>query len=90
MLGHFALAGLGERLAERVLVAARHERLDEALLVGFAGTEIMRRLIGVAQLPLVYGTDTKRRLLDLSRSLVLSPSQGLSCWQSAVGSSSLS
>ena len=80
MLAHFALARTGVAPADRVLAAARDEGLDERLLFGLAGTEIMRRLIGVAQLPLPYGLDEKRRLLDLSRSMVLSPERGLSCW----------
>ena len=41
----------------------------------FAGAEIMRRLIGIAQLPLAAGLDDKRRLLDLSRRLVLHPGE---------------
>lgn len=42
-----------------------------AEVLAFAGVEIMRRLIGVAQLPVRYGIEEKRRLLDLSRKLVL-------------------
>ena len=38
---------------------------------GFAGVEIMRRLIGVAQLPLDVPISKKRELLDLSYHLVL-------------------
>jgi len=34
----------------------------------------------VAQLPLPYGIDAKRHLLDLSRSLVLTPERRLTCW----------
>jgi hypothetical protein len=35
----------------------------------------------VAQLPLAYGLDVKRHLLDLSRSLVLTPERGVTaCW----------
>jgi 5-methylthioribose kinase len=45
--------------------------LDRTLVKGFAGTEIMRRLIGVAQLPVRFDIDEKRRLLELSRTLVL-------------------
>jgi hypothetical protein len=37
---------------------------------GFAGAEIMRRLIGVAQLPLEAGLGEKRTLLALSKRLV--------------------
>ncbi|MGH9319837.1 MAG: phosphotransferase [Vicinamibacteria bacterium] len=36
----------------------------------FAGVEIMRRLIGVAQLPLPLGLDERLELLDLSKRLV--------------------
>lgn len=41
----------------------------------FAGAEIMRRLIGIAQLPLTSNLEEKRRLLDLSRRLVLNPDE---------------
>jgi len=80
MLGHLALAGEERVLAEVVLAAAIAEGLDETLVLGFAGTEIMRRLIGVAQLPLFCGIDGKRRMLDLSRRLVLSPERRLASW----------
>lgn len=72
MLGHLALARVPVALARRVTAAAREQGLDGALVRGFAGAEVMRRLIGVAQLPLPYGLDEKRRLLELSRALVLS------------------
>jgi 5-methylthioribose kinase len=39
-----------------------------------AGVEIMRRLIGVAQLPVALDLEGKRRLLGTSRRLVLEPS----------------
>ncbi len=80
MLGHLALAGERRELAEQVLASATAERLDDSLVMGFAGTEIMRRLMGVAQLPLVCGIDVKRRMLDVSRQFVLSPERGLPPW----------
>jgi 5-methylthioribose kinase len=80
MMGHLALARVEVEVAERVLAASRQERLDETLVLGFAGVEIMRRLIGVAQLPLTCDLRAKRRLLEVSRSLVLSPERELSCW----------
>lgn len=46
---------------------------DRARALQFAGIEIMRRLIGVAQLPLQQGLQKKAELLDLSRKLVLHP-----------------
>lgn len=80
MLAHLALARTSVDPAQRVIEAARREDLDRALVLNFAGVEIMRRLIGVAQLPLSHDLDTKRRLLDVSKSLVLTPQAELSCW----------
>lgn len=45
---------------------------DAALVRQFAGVEIMRRLVGVAQLPLNRTIEEKAALLRLSRDLVLS------------------
>lgn len=45
--------------------------LDEALTWKFAGVEIMRRLLGVAQLPLSYGLAEKAHLLALARAWIL-------------------
>lgn len=80
LLAHCALAGSDRAAAEAVSTAARHEDLDDSLVLGFAGVEIMRRLLGVAQLPLRSGLAEKQRLLDLSRSLVLAPERGVTCW----------
>ena len=44
---------------------------QNSLALAFAGVEIMRRLIGVAQLTLPYGLEVKVKLLALSRDLVL-------------------
>ena len=43
------------------------------LALGFAGMEIMRRLIGVAQLPLTAELAFKEQLLYLSTQLLLEP-----------------
>lgn len=80
MLAHLALAVTDVEAAERVVAAGVRGGLDELLLLGFAGAEVMRRLIGVAQLPLAHGIDQKRRLLELSRSLVVAPERGLAWW----------
>lgn len=80
MLGHLALAAERREVAEQVLASAAAQRLDDGLVMGFAGAEIMRRLIGVAQLPLGCGIDVKRRMLDVSRQFVLSPERGLAPW----------
>jgi 5-methylthioribose kinase len=50
--------------------------LDVEATLSLAGVEIMRRLIGYAQLPLRCGLDRKRELLERSRELVLRPGHG--------------
>ncbi len=72
MLAHFHLANqpleLFERLVDRY---TPQPGFSSPLMSQLAGIEIMRRLIGVAQLPLGYGLERKTELLDLSRELVL-------------------
>ena len=46
---------------------------EEELMLKLVGVEIMRRLIGYAQLPIGYGLDRKRELLELARDMVLNP-----------------
>lgn len=46
--------------------------IDEQLLQQIAGIETMRRLIGLAQLPLSRTLEEKERLLDMARELVMS------------------
>lgn len=77
MLGHAALA-LGSRsIADRILAAVERRGLNLPLTLQLAGIEIMRRLVGVAQLQLAYGLEEKQLLLALSRRLVLTPEKGL-------------
>lgn len=76
-LAHLLMASQPRRSLDRVIRRYDHDRqgpepwLDDALRL--AGVEIMRRLIGVAQLPLSIGLEPKRALLQLSRRLVLEP-----------------
>jgi len=46
-------------------------KLNEALLAQVAGIEIMRRLIGLAQLPLNRSIQEKKVLLEMARHLIL-------------------
>jgi 5-methylthioribose kinase len=48
---------------------------DERLMLRFAGLEVMRRLIGYAQLPIPASLQLKRRLLLQARNLVVAPSR---------------
>ena len=71
LLAHLHLSDESARLRERAIDAYRGSERTQTLARAFAGVEIMRRLIGVAQLPLSHGLDEKRELLELSRKLVL-------------------
>ncbi|MGH9141964.1 MAG: phosphotransferase [Vicinamibacterales bacterium] len=77
LAAHLVIARCDAIALERTTANARRRRLDLALVAGYAGVEIMRRLIGVAQLPLSDGLDWKRALLERSRRLVLEPHRGL-------------
>ena len=76
LLAHLALArqpaALGERILDLYLSSAPPGGGDFVRLArAFAGVEIMRRLIGVAQLPLAHDPETRFALLEASRELVL-------------------
>jgi len=72
MIAHLHLARCPESLADRVMRTYESGgTIDSNLIRNFTGVEIMRRLIGVAQLPLPYGLEEKQRLLELSQRMVL-------------------
>lgn len=72
MLAHLELAGQPESQQSKVLARyAPYAAVDRSLVYALAGVEIMRRLIGVAQLPLRLDLAAKRQLLQRSRRLVL-------------------
>lgn len=69
MMGHLLLGGQPPSCVDGLLEGARG--YDCGLVSQFAGVEIMRRLIGVAQLPLRVSLGQKRALLERSRTLVM-------------------
>lgn len=70
LLAHLKLSGQAEQHGMKF--AERYGRpLNEALVNRITGIEIMRRLIGVAQLPLTIGLAEKQALLEEARRLVL-------------------
>jgi 5-methylthioribose kinase len=79
LAAHLALGCCAPAVVEVVTAHAHARRLDLARVAAYAGVEIMRRLIGVAQLPLSYGIERKHTLLRHSRRLILEPRQGLAC-----------
>ena len=67
-LAELVIDQYAEYTAQNLTTAQKHKILQ------FAGVEIMRRIIGVAQLPLSCNIEQKRSLLAQSIELVLSPS----------------
>lgn len=74
LVGHLLLAGRSPGLVDEVFANYRGAAsFNRELALRFAGMEIMRRLIGVAQLPLIADLAQKEALLATSRELVLRP-----------------
>ena len=70
--GHLALARQSRTQAERLGSEARGGvKLEPSLIARYAGIEIMRRLIGVAQLPIPPTDGFRREMLERSRRAVL-------------------
>lgn len=70
LLAHLTFAGWDIAEARARLLRA-YGRCDRALVDGFAGAELMRRLLGVAQLPLLVGLGRRLEWLAISRRAVL-------------------
>jgi len=69
---HLLLSGHGqEALSGWLQAALQNEKRSDSLVFQFAGVEIMRRILGVAQLPVRLSLEAKRRLLEQSRAMVL-------------------
>jgi len=72
MLAHLYLSEQPAGVREAVLSGyAQPEGFDESLMRQFAGVEILRRLIGLAQLPLSLSLEAKKALLREARMMVL-------------------
>ena len=70
MTAHLILATHDPNYLDKVY-GQYNEPLDQVLIGQVAGTEIMRRLIGLAQLPLERTLAEKQHLLQIARKLVL-------------------
>ena len=71
MMAHLILAGETTADVDALERATASGDADPGLAHQFAGVEIMRRLIGVAQLPLSVPLERKRELLGRARQMVL-------------------
>lgn len=68
LVAHLHFIGVDEPMQElQPLLSKRYEQLDEALVRRFAAVEILRRLLGVAQLPLGIDLDARVRLIRFAR-----------------------
>ena len=68
------MADAGQSLVDAVLDGyqeARKKEIDLSLVWKFAGVELMRRLLGVAQLPLERSLSQKEELLHCSEEWIL-------------------
>jgi 5-methylthioribose kinase len=71
---HLLMAQQSIELMQQLFRQYRRPRdFDTALAVSFAGVEIMRRLIGIAQLPLQLTLEEKKALLAAAHTMVLFP-----------------
>jgi len=71
LLAHLYLGDQPERIHQACLEAySPGQNFEDRQVLRFCGVEIMRRLLGVAQLPLHAGLARKRQLLAFSRQLV--------------------
>lgn len=69
----FCGAAADRSTIDRVCKAYGDQSTDDRLVGQFAGGELIRRLIGVAQLPLVANLSQRLQWLNAARSLVLDP-----------------
>ncbi len=69
---HLLLSGHAkDALSAWLQTALKSELHSESLVFQYAGVEILRRIVGVAQLPIALSLEAKSRLLEQSRALVL-------------------
>ena len=74
MTAHFLMAHLDLSDIKHILGSyERRQGFDADLFYGFCGTEILRRIIGLAQLPLDLSLNEKDKLLDLAQEFITSP-----------------
>lgn len=69
---HFMMAGQSEAALEKILKDYQYtSKIDPKLMHALSGVEILRRLIGLAQLPLELSLEKKEHLLRKAHTLVM-------------------
>ncbi|HEV7350684.1 phosphotransferase [Telluribacter sp.] len=77
LVAHLLMARTPETTIRIALdVYQRPTYFDPVLLANFCGAEVLRRILGLAQLPLDLTLDEKAELLALAREQLLNPEQG--------------
>lgn len=72
MMAHFEMSKIAPSVLKKCLSQYENERkVDNKLLQQYQGIEIMRRLIGIAQLPVNLSLNEKRELLKKAKALIL-------------------
>ncbi|MFX0558482.1 phosphotransferase [Maribacter sp. CXY002] len=71
MAGHLIMATHDETYLEKIIIGYEG-KIREQLLLQMAGIEIIRRLIGLAQLPMQRTLDEKEKLLQIAYNLIKS------------------
>ena len=71
MLAHLLICGYANAHASLGASYAQWKDLDQRLVRGFAGVEVLRRLLGVAQLPIDFSLRRKQLLIEEAIPMVL-------------------
>ena len=71
-LAHADFAEISTQV-ERALAKYYSQDIDSKLVQGYRGVEIMRRLIGIAQLPLKLNLGQKEVLLERAKEMIMNP-----------------
>ncbi|MEX0884382.1 MAG: aminoglycoside phosphotransferase, partial [Cyclobacteriaceae bacterium] len=71
MIAHLLMAKVEKKIIDNLMQQYGLENLDKSLLYGYAGTEILRRLFGLAQLPLKLNLVEKENLADIATKMII-------------------
>ena len=80
MIAHLLMARIPLETIKTCLPAyLQHGSIDETLVIEFAGAEILRRLLGLAQLPVDLDLVEKSKLIELAQRFINEPSSTAFC-----------